>query len=246
MTVACGRTNSPVKLLLEAGASVNQTNSVGQTALHMCCHSGQNTILKTLLSHSSDVHLRDAFGRTPLHYACKYNSLDIIDLLLEAGAQVNIVDSSGLTELELAAQSHTDPGLKVRSLIQSYSYPNRVIIEVYETLASSFLRQYPVENDCLDNAIKCMSKATLMRKEHNLSKIVSQPLECYGFTKEGETMEYLELHHKSREELEMQAMIARERIYKGRHTTKILWDNLAFQGMYIQLHAVFLYSGAIY
>ena len=245
MTVACGRTNSPVKLLLEAGASVNQTNSVGQTALHMCCHSGQNTILKTLLSHSSDVHLRDAFGRTPLHYACKYNSLDIIDLLLEAGAQANIVDSRGLTELELAAQSGADPDSKVRRLIQSSSYPNRLIIEVYETLAGSLLINVPAGNDHLDNAIDCMRKATLMRKEHNLPKIVSPPVECYGFAKEWETMEDLELHHNSREELELQGMIARERIYKGRHTERLLWDNIIFLRMYSKIYTRYWFQDAL-
>ena len=73
-------------------------------------------IIRILLSHSSDIHLRDAYGRTPLHYACKKGSLDAVNLLLEAGAQLNIADSIGLTELELAAQSSTDPDLKVQSL----------------------------------------------------------------------------------------------------------------------------------
>ena len=232
MSAACGNTDVPVQLLLRAGANIKQTNSVGQTALHGRCHivcgDYSNDILKTLLSQSPDVHLEDVFGRTPLHYACQHATLEVVSYLLEAGAQLNIVDRSGFTELELAAQSYTDPYLKVKRLTESYSYPNQMIIEVYETVAWYLARAGK-------SSLECIGKATSMRKEHNIPKILSQPVECYGFTKEWEAMKDLELHRNSREELEIQGMIARERIYKGRHTTKLLLDNLDFQCMYTKI-----------
>ena len=235
MTTACGKAVSPVELLLKAGADINQMNSIGQTALHGRCISlnvdYSNNILKTLLSHSADVHLRDAYGRTPLHYACRNAWSDTVNILLEAGAKVNIVDSVGWTELEIAAQSYRDPDLKVQRLMESYSYPTGVIIEVYETLAWSLLRNNP-DADCLDNAIGWMRKATLLRKEQNLPKTVLGSLECYGFTKEWQTMEDLELYQNSHDGLQMQAMIALERIYKGRYTRNLLWENIIFQSMY--------------
>ena len=59
-----------VKLLLEAGADSNKTNSIGQSVLHVCHRSYQIEILKSLLSYNGDVNLRDDSGRTPLHCAC--------------------------------------------------------------------------------------------------------------------------------------------------------------------------------
>ena len=245
MSAACGNTDVPVKLLLRAGANINQTNSVGQTALHGRCHTAYgdytNNILKTLLSHSADVHMKDVFGRTPLHYACQHAKLEVVNCLLEAGAQFNIVDGSGFTELELAAQSYNDPDLKVSRLMESYSFPNQMIIEVHETLAWYLARNSGSEggtsaSSSLQASVDCMRKATSMRKEHNCPKIVPQPLECYDFTKEWEAMEDLELHCNSPEELEMQAILARERIYKGKHTIKLLKDNLDFQCMYMKTY----------
>ena len=241
MSAACGTIDVPVKLLLKAGANVNQTNSLGQTALHVLCQLAEhsNNILRTLLSHSSDVNLRDALGRTPIHYACQRSTLEAVNHLLEAGAMVNIVDSRGFTELEVAAQSRIQSDLKVKRLMESSAYPNEMIIEVYETMAFSWYIWREHSTCRLDKAIDCLRKATIMRKEHDVPKIVSEPLECYGFTKEWETLEDLELHLNSQEELEMQAMIARERIYKGRHTTQLLFDNFEFQRKYIKTYCMY-------
>ena len=59
-----------------------------------------------------------------------------------------------------------------------------------------------------------MTKATKMREEYNLPKTVCDPLECYGFVKEWETIEELLMYKDSREQLLLQAILSRERIYR--------------------------------
>ena len=243
MTATCRNAPSLVKLLLKAGANVNQKNSVGQTVLHgnfIYSFWGypNSDVTHTLLSHQADVHLQDAYGRTALHYACQSANLDAIEILLEAGARFNIVDGSGLTELQLAAQSDIDPDLKVNRLLELYPYPKQAIIETYETLAWSLAEKYS-ENDCLDTVTDYMSKATLMRKENNIPKTVSDPLECYGFVSEWVTMEDLAIHQKSHEQLQIQAMLATERIHRGRHTLWQLVDYLHFHSKYVGWRSIF-------
>ena len=235
MPAACRKAPSLVNLLLKAGANVNQTNSVGQTVLHGNCAClrwgpSNSDVTHILLSHNADVHLQDAYGRTALHYACKTAELDKVKLLLEAGAELNIVDGSGFTELQLAAQSDRDPDLKVHTLLESYPYSKLAVIESYETLAWSLATNCP-DSDSLDDIIDYMRKATLMREENNIPKIVSNPLECYGFVREWVTMEDLVTHQSSIEQLQIQAILARERIYRGRHTLEQLIKYLLSLGM---------------
>ena len=229
---------SNAELLLNVGANINQTNSIGQTSLHIYCNNFAayqdkgNSIMKLLLSHNVDVNLRDSNGRTPLHYTCEMRNIDAVKLLLEAGAQLDIVDKGGFNELQIAAQSYFDADLKVKYLLESYSYPIQQIIEAYETLAWFYLRQ-DESNYNLYNAVDCMATATKLREEYNLPKTVHDPLECYGFVKEWETMEELLVIKDSSEQLKMQAILSRERIYRWRRPRHIPYrEDMDFCGWY--------------
>ena len=138
---------SNAECLLNAGASVNQTNSIGQSALHIYClrftdGDHYDNMLKKLLKHGADVNLQDAYGRTPLHCACDKRSIKAVNLLLDAGANANVVDNGGFNELHIAAHSYCDADLKVKCLLGSHSYPAQMIIEAYETLPWVLLREY--------------------------------------------------------------------------------------------------------
>ena len=215
MTMARKELPSLVKLLLESGADSNMTNSIGQSVLHVChpCLSviHQIEILELLLTHDADPNLRDDFGRTPLHIACCGSPLEVVEVLLRAGAQGNTVDDNGFSELHLAAHSHYHPAEKVERLLKEFSYPEEVVIEAFETLAFSLLQHINFES--LDPVLDVMRQATQMRNDFSLPKTICDPIECYNYAKEWETLEELETYKDSSKLLTIQAVLARERIY---------------------------------
>ena len=230
-------TLSKAESLLNAGAEINQTNTMGQTALHMAVSTPFYSadlikLIELLLKNNADVNLQDANGRTALHYACEMHQKGVVDLLLGAGAQKNIIDDSNLTELHLAALSDTEADLKVKSLLESYNYPTETMIEAHETLLSYFLLKCRLPEDCdFAEVVDKMQHTTQMRKENGLPKTVLDPLECYGFVKEWETMEDLLRHNSSYEDLMIQTILCKERIYKRRYPWFLLLQSLKYHGM---------------
>jgi hypothetical protein len=57
------------EVLLQAGADVNGTNALGQTALHLAALTGHSEASRYLLAKGGDVNAADDKGRTPLQIA---------------------------------------------------------------------------------------------------------------------------------------------------------------------------------
>ena len=110
--------------LLQAGAHVDQTNAVGQSALHIVVmnpdgsdpyHESQRyddgddecvsvNVLRKLIDYGADVNLQDKNGKVPLHYACAHGNRHMVEILLTKQANINIRDNDGQTALEIASQ----------------------------------------------------------------------------------------------------------------------------------------------
>ena len=58
-----------VRLLLEAGADVNNRQARGNTPLHTSAHLGDNSTVETLLAHGADAALRSDDGKSAADYA---------------------------------------------------------------------------------------------------------------------------------------------------------------------------------
>ncbi|XP_041367532.1 NF-kappa-B inhibitor epsilon-like [Gigantopelta aegis] len=103
-----------VRRLLEAGASRDCRDSLGNTPLHVACREGHADVVASLLSdgnngkgvaHSKDVALKNYDGHTCLHMAAMTTNFTNLDLLLEKGADINAGDmKSGRTILHYAAE----------------------------------------------------------------------------------------------------------------------------------------------
>ncbi|KAK7476855.1 hypothetical protein BaRGS_00031937 [Batillaria attramentaria] len=101
--IACEHGNNDlVKILLDAGASVDAQDNNGRTPLHVACRYNHVDVMKSLLATESDVDAKDDSGFTPLHLACKHNFPDVTKCLIEAKSDVNAKGNNGNTPLHVA------------------------------------------------------------------------------------------------------------------------------------------------
>lgn len=85
-----------LKMLVRAGAQVDLTTEMGNTALDLAVmmqhppdrRNKQIKCIKYLLDHHAAVNTRDKGGYGPIDHAAANNDLDVITLLLEAGASL--------------------------------------------------------------------------------------------------------------------------------------------------------------
>jgi ankyrin repeat protein len=68
-----------VNLLIEKMAELNARTQSGETALHLCCKSGNFDIVRTLTRMPETfVDIEDSRGNTPLHFAALSNSMKVV------------------------------------------------------------------------------------------------------------------------------------------------------------------------
>lgn len=91
-----------VKLLINAGANVNQ-HDLGQcTPLHWACVKGDLKMAELLLQSGANPNAQDLAYSTPLHEAVRKNHLSMTRLLLKYDAKFDVPDLSGSTALDAA------------------------------------------------------------------------------------------------------------------------------------------------
>lgn len=77
-----------------SSSSVSQTdepNMFGNTALHMACHTGQDTVATELVNGGANINQPNNQGNTPLHLAAASSSgVLCLELLINNGADVNL------------------------------------------------------------------------------------------------------------------------------------------------------------
>lgn len=90
-----------IRILLSQGAPPNATNALGATPLHRAVRRGPEA-LRLLLQAGADPQARSRDGKTPLHWAAQGNHPDALGPLLEAGADLEATDHLGKTPLRTA------------------------------------------------------------------------------------------------------------------------------------------------
>ena len=93
-----------VRLLLDAGASVQLENDAQETALHLAAQRGRTEAARLLLEAGADFMARDADGRTPLFLAIERGHAEIIELL-HAAALVSSSQRSPARALDLEGET---------------------------------------------------------------------------------------------------------------------------------------------
>jgi len=89
--------------LLDLKCDANETDDLGQTALHLAARAGRTQLVLALLAHGATVCPRDRRGRTPLHWATSEGHSSCSKALLEKGADVHARTEAGTTALHWVA-----------------------------------------------------------------------------------------------------------------------------------------------
>ena len=89
-----------VDLLLEAGASVANSDGGRWAVLHHAASGGTAETARALLAKGADAEAVDDRGRRPLHLAASSRKVAIAELLLQAGARHDVQDGAGRTPLQ--------------------------------------------------------------------------------------------------------------------------------------------------
>lgn len=78
-----------MKFLVQNGASVNKTDDLGQTALHLSAIAGDAFIAQWLLSNNAKPYAKDKEGYTPRDYAVKQNHADVTQVFVKYVAELD-------------------------------------------------------------------------------------------------------------------------------------------------------------
>ncbi|KAJ3666966.1 hypothetical protein Zmor_002382 [Zophobas morio] len=99
-----------IKLLVEAGSSVNAPNGIGRLLIHDACHRGNPDTIKLLVANGAKVDVPDANGLLPIHNCCDMslgndvprNQVEMVKLLVDEGIDVNVPDLDGSRPIHYA------------------------------------------------------------------------------------------------------------------------------------------------
>ena len=102
--LACKRNDaSKAKALIGAGARIDYTNDVGETALVRAVMYNDLEIVNLLLAHGAFVDARNRYGQTALNEALSHGFHEIVRVLLEHNADANARYGPAISPLHLAA-----------------------------------------------------------------------------------------------------------------------------------------------
>jgi uncharacterized protein len=99
--------------LVKQGASVDDTEADGTTALHWAARSGDRKLVAALLDAGAKPNVANRYGMTPQHLAAINADAETLRLLLKAGADANAVLPEGETVLLSAARTGSVPVIDV-------------------------------------------------------------------------------------------------------------------------------------
>ncbi|MBP5352524.1 MAG: ankyrin repeat domain-containing protein [Alphaproteobacteria bacterium] len=88
------------KMLIEAGADVNQETPYGTPLMDAAKNEWNNSIIDLLLENGAKVNQTDRLGRTALFYASAFDCNKIISRLLSAGGDIQMKDIDGKSYME--------------------------------------------------------------------------------------------------------------------------------------------------
>lgn len=93
--LVCFEKEELIKLIIENGWDVNETDRNGDTVLYTLAIYGGLEMLEYFIEKGLDIHHRDHGGETGLMAACSYSNFEEAKLLYEIGVDPNICNEKG-------------------------------------------------------------------------------------------------------------------------------------------------------
>ncbi|KAG0083187.1 hypothetical protein BGZ93_001990, partial [Podila epicladia] len=90
------------RLLIEAGAQVNDRDNAKWTPLHEACVTGHDKVAELLIQHHAEINAQGGQLDTPLHDAAQNGHVDVVKLLLANGANVLAKNKHGVIPVDVA------------------------------------------------------------------------------------------------------------------------------------------------
>lgn len=112
-----GRVSEALQILQNGSVDPDGRGPDGDTALHLACLYGHESLVLELLARNVDVNAVDEDSSVPLHNACASGYDRIVEMLLAKKANIQSCDSDGETPLHLAANG--DHAKVVRILLSA-------------------------------------------------------------------------------------------------------------------------------
>ena len=100
-----------IRMLVEAGASVNELDHEENTPLHIAAANGNDKAVTLLMTYESDINFRNLKGATPLMLAAMNGQNGTYNMLMEYGASEKTKDYLGYTPAEYLA----NPSLRIET-----------------------------------------------------------------------------------------------------------------------------------
>jgi ankyrin repeat protein len=108
--------NLLIMALIKRGADINQTNDVGDSALHIAARNSEPSTAKVLVESGTQVNATNLRGETPLMMCA---DAKLLALLIEAGADCNAQDAVGNTPLMHLIDQARHELLAIKALIDA-------------------------------------------------------------------------------------------------------------------------------
>jgi ankyrin repeat protein len=99
----CVKKISTLKILIESGAKIDDTDNWGNTSLKIAAHLNYKDAVTTLISYGARPNIKGEEGNTALLEAAMKGNTEIIQILIESGADIDHRNNDGTTALMLAA-----------------------------------------------------------------------------------------------------------------------------------------------
>ncbi|MTI11730.1 ankyrin repeat domain-containing protein [Sansalvadorimonas verongulae] len=94
-----------VKILVDAGAKLNQQINNGATPLYIAAEKGHAEVVQILVDAGAKLNQQTIDSATPLFIAAQQGHAEVVQILVDAGAKLNQQTNDGATPLYIAAQN---------------------------------------------------------------------------------------------------------------------------------------------